>query len=328
MAPHPGRRRVRPLLATLGVLGILATTVLPAAAEETAFSFAGAGMTNPVGMTTDPGHQRYWAIRSTSGRLSVQAFDAEGAKQGAATSRDSATSVQGLAFVDGQLFIGDVGGNRSQVTVYQMDTPVPGTEILRALAMPLGYPDGAHDAAAIMVNASQKVFVVTRGRGAAIYAAPDNPSITYPNGKAAAVNKLAKVADAPAADVTDATFLIDGRIALRSASAGVIVLDPTSYAQLGTQEIAATQKGQALTQSLAPNALLAASGSDGSVVSVPIPGPAPAKPVATSTKKPDAPPPTDEPNTDKTFAQTGTTIALVAAMGVALLAAAVVLLKR
>lgn len=327
MDAHRAGSRLARLAAAALIAGSVAVAVPDARAEETAFTFEDAAITRPVGLATDHVNRRYWAIQGTSGTLSVVAFDGEGFEVGATSSRDRVTNVQALAFSSQQLFIGDVGGSRERVTILQMDRPLPGTEINRSIAIALAYPDGRHDSAAIMANARGKLFVVTRGADAGIYAAPDDPAVLLPwITTPAPLNRLTRVAEAPD-DVTDATFLVDGRIALRSAS-GVTVLDSTTYQALGTQPIEATQRGGALTQSLDQGLLLAGAGADGSVVSLAVPGSAPAQPTAASTRRPAEPAQVTQPEENRSFEQTGTMVALVAAIGAAFLAAGVVLVKR
>lgn len=323
------QRRARPVALAALAAAVTLWAAPAAVAEERAFVLAGGVVTHPAGMATDHLNQRYWALQSSSGTLSVQAFDATGARLGAVSSRDRITNVQALAFSSQQLFIGDIGGSREKVTILQMDRPLPGTEINKSMQISLAYPDGAHDAAAIMADASARLYVVTKGPKAGIYAAPAVVSVLPAWATTPAVaNKMTRVADAPA-DVTDATMLVDGRIALRSTAGGVTVLDAATYQTLGTQPIAAVQKGGSLTQSLDKATLLGAAGTEGSVVAVGIPGPAPAQPTATSTKKPtESQPQVTQPEENKSYEQTGTMVALVAAVGAALLASAVVLLKR
>lgn len=328
MESRRGRPSARIAVAAIVAGVALAGPAPQAHAEDTAFTFAGAAITSPVGMATDHVNRRYWAIQASSGTLAVQAFDERGAKLGTTSSRDRVTNVQALSFSAQKLFIGDVGGSRERVTILEMDRPLPGTEINRSIAIGLGYPDGAHDSAAILADVNEKLFVVTRGAGAGLYAAPDDPQVLLPwvTGPAP-VNKLVRVADAPA-DVTDATFLVDGRIALRSASEGVVVLDGTTYQRLGTQPVTVAQKGGGLTQSLDQGVLLAGAGADGSVVKVAIPGVPPTQPTAAPTRRPAEQAQVTQPEENRSYEQTGTMVALVAAVGAALLAAAVVLVKR
>lgn len=324
-------RRAFAPLAAAGLVGLVAFAGAPAvrAADEVAFTVGNPTLAAPLGMATDHVNKRYWTIQNSSGTLAVQALDAEGVRLGSASSRDRITNVQALAATNQLLFIGDVGGSRERVAIFRMDRPLPGTEINRSATIALAYPDGAHDAAAIMVNASERLFVVTRGKNAGIYAAPEEPQVLLPwITTPAPVNRLTRVADAPA-DVSDATILVDGRIALRTVAGGVQLLDGATYAELGSQPIEAPQRGGSITQSLDQQVLLAGAGTDGSVVKVAVPGPPPAKPTAVSTKRPaDKPTEATAPEENRAFEQTGTMVALVAAAAVSLLAAGIVLVKR
>ncbi len=77
------------------------------------------------------------------------------------------------------------------------------------------YPDGPHDAEALLVHPrSGRFLVVTKDvAGAGVYRAPRDP-VTEDQG----INELERVADAPAF-VTDGAYLPDGRLVLRTYSA-------------------------------------------------------------------------------------------------------------
>ncbi len=64
------------------------------------------------------------------------------------------------------LYIGDIGDNdasRPQVTIYRIPQPEPSTSSARAEAFHAKYPDGAHDAEALLVGPDGSVFIVTKG---------------------------------------------------------------------------------------------------------------------------------------------------------------------
>lgn len=306
------------LLVMLVVLGALLTGAPPARAAET---FTLAGRSGPVGMATDHAHGRYWVLERGSGRLQLTALDASGVVQGQMSSRDTLTNAQALAFTDdGVAWVGDVGGRRTTTTVYQVIQPWPGTEILHAVAYRLTYPDGAHDAAAIVVDDHARIHVITRGDAPGVYRAPEAPSPTEANG-------LERIADAPA-DVTDAVALVDGRWALRTATS-VTVLDPTTFAVLGTADIGVVERGQALAQGLTATDLLTAAGPNGEVTSMTIPGPAPTvAPTPRPTKAAAVSEAAGDANPTRTFQQTGTTVALLAAIVLACGLAVIVLIRR
>ena len=301
------------LLLVLVVAGALLSAP-PVRADE-AFKLASS---TPVGMATDAARGRYWVLDKTSGKLTLTAVKPDGTVEGTMSSRDTLSNAQGLAFESGEAYIGDIGGKRAQVTIYQVTEPWPGTEILKAIAYPLSYPDGSHDAAAILVDADHRLSVITKGPHAGVYQAPVNPNNQG--------NQLARVADAPDG-VTDAATLLDGRIVLRTATE-LITWDATR-AEVGRAAIAGQEKGQALTQAIDPNQVLAAAGAGGQVEELAVPGPAP----VTTTPRPSRVPnaqtqATADPAENRTFAQTGTTASVAIAAALAAIAGLVVVLRR
>ncbi|HHU37830.1 MAG TPA: hypothetical protein GXZ45_00845 [Propionibacterium sp.] len=306
------------LLVLLVAIGALLSGAPPARAAE---PFTLEGRDAPVGLATDHERDRYWLLDRASGRLQLTAVGADGVVQGRMTSRDTLSNARALAFWDGEAWVGDIGGSRESVVVLNVIEPWPGTEILNALPHELTYPDGAHDAAALLVDGDHRVHVVTTGEGAGIYRAPTDPSTEGPSA-------LERIADAPA-DVTDATVLLDGRWVLRTPTR-VLTLDPGTHATLGEAEVTVEERGQVVTQALDTREVLTALGPAGEVTALAIPGPVP-----TTTPKPR---PTrtavvpvaadDEPDPTRRFEQTGTTMALTAALGLAGLAALVVLFRR
>lgn len=301
------------LLVLLVVFGALFTAP-PARADE---AFRLSARSAPLGLATDQARGRYWMLERSSGTLTLTALASNGTVEGQMTSRDSLTNAQALAFVGGQAYIGDVGGRRASVTIYQVTEPWPRTEILKAIPYALTYPDGPHEAAAILVDANHRLHVVTAGTRPGIYQAQENPPRD-------AASPLTRIADAPAG-VTDATVLLDGRIVLRT-STKVSVLDGATRAPLGEVAVPVTERGQALTQGLGAGQVITAAGPAGEVSVLSIPGAAPTAATVQPTRR--APVTEAEPEATRTFEQTGTTVALVAALILAFLAAAVVMLRR
>ena len=132
--------------------------------------------------------------------------------------------VEAVALHDGRLYIADIGDNlaeREFVTVYYFDDAEADDQTVNYHAWDFTYPDGPHDAETLLVDASGRLFIVTKDAEGAVYAAPRKP-------KRAGVNELTKVGDAPAA-VTDGTFLPGGeRIALLTYGS-IEVIDAESY---------------------------------------------------------------------------------------------------
>ncbi|MFT3876889.1 MAG: hypothetical protein QM708_10780 [Propioniciclava sp.] len=301
------------LLVLLVVAGAL-FNVLPARAADT---FQLPARLVPAGMATDHARERYWVLGSTPGRLRLTAVKA-GVVEGEFVSQDSLGSPQALAYLDGHAYIGDIGGHRATVTVYDVTEPWPGTDILRAVAYPLSYPDGTHDAAALFVDGRRRIHLVTNGPGAGVYRAPAQLANGEPG-------MLERVADAPDG-VTDAAALRDGRVVLRT-QASVITVDPANFAVLGEAPAEPTQQGFALTEALTAGEVLLAAAADGTVSAVAVPGaaPAPSQPRPTPTP---ASPPGGTPPGVRPLEQTGTVLSLVAALVVAVLAGITVLARR
>lgn len=304
------------LLILLVVLGALLNAP-PARAEE---AFRLQGTSAPLGLATDHARGRYWLLDKQSGRLTLTALGRDGAVQGQMNSRDSLINAQALAFDAGEAYVGDIGGRREQVTIYQVTEPWPGTEILKAIPYVLTYPDGPHDASAILVDSNHRLHVVTKGSNAGIYRAGENPSDTEPN-------PLTRVASAPEG-ITDGVVLLDGRLVLRTASR-VFTLDPDTYATVGEVEVGVEQTGQAIAQGLGANEVITASGPEGQVTEVTVPGPAPSTSATPrATRAPNVQSQASDPQATRTFEQTGTTLAIVAALVLSALAASIVMVRR
>lgn len=315
----PRVRRLAVAGAALAVLGLTAPAT-PAWSAEPAVTLPGARA--PLGMAVDHARNRYWLLTARSGVLTLHAYTGDGQDEGSMTSRDRLTDAQGLAFVDGVAYVGDIGGRRSEVRVYGVTEPWPGTEINLAPALTLTYPDGAHDAAALFVDANHRVGVVTRGDAPGIYLAPQGSGL----GQSAA---LERVADAPA-DITDATVLVDGRVVLRTGSL-LIAMNPAGWGTLGQAEVGVEETGHALAEAITPGRIMTGLSAENALSVSDVPGPAPADATAEPTREPAGPATSPEPSEQeatRSFPQTGTTAAIVAALVASALAAVVVLLRR
>ena len=306
------------LLLLLVVIGALLSGAPPARAEE---AFRLEVRTPPAGMTTDHERSRYWVLDRPSGRLALTALAADGTVQGHMTSRDTLVEAGGIAYDAGELYIGDVGGSRPEVTILQVMEPWPGTDILKAVPFVMTYPDGEHQGSAILLDRAGRLHVVTAGESPGIYAAPVAPSSEAPNA-------LTRIADAPAG-VTDGAVLSDGRWVLRTETT-VLILDPDTRAVVGQQEIGVQERGQVVAQGLGKDVVLTAVGPEGLVSSTAIPGLRPTATPAPARTRAAAPRPvTSEGETEaRTIEQTGTTMALGAAAALAALAGLVVLVRR
>lgn len=152
-----------------------------------------------------------WTHNDSGGYPRVYAFDSFGTRQATislkgASARDWEDISSGPG---GRLWVGDIGDNgrsRSYITLYRFPEPETLTDgAVTATRFDLRYPDGAHNAEALMVNpVTGRVYVVTKSpSGGGVYLAPENMSST-------SVNRLTRVASAPI-KVTAASFSPDGK---------------------------------------------------------------------------------------------------------------------
>lgn len=131
-----------------------------------------------------------------------------------------------IAVADGRVYVGDIGGaktGRSTIDVLVFAEP---DELVDSSPdwsrIELTYPDGAHNAEALLVHrGTDRIYVVTKSpQGAGIYAAPEDPGTGD--------NDLTRVADAPPV-VTGGDFAASGDMfALRNEKRAFL------FARLGT----------------------------------------------------------------------------------------------
>jgi hypothetical protein len=140
-----------------------------------------------------------------SGRIFT--VDASGATVGVTSWPTTPTDVEALAPADGRyVWVGDIGDNtasRASVTVLRVPFG-PGDRTVTPPAYALVYPDGPHDAEALLAAPDGRLLVVSKNLfGGAVYAAPRHLSASGPN-------ELTKVTRTMGF-VTDGAFFPDGR---------------------------------------------------------------------------------------------------------------------
>ena len=156
-----------------------------------------------------------------SGPPMLIAFDASGAVKGRVTVAgarlDDWEDVSAGPCAQGScLYIADIGDNnraRQRITVYRVPEPQPGDAMTApAEALDAVYPDGPHDAEALIVTSADDLFIVTKaaGRETALYRFPK----PVRPGTAA---RLEKVTALPLGRVTGGAASPDGAwVALRT----------------------------------------------------------------------------------------------------------------
>ena len=118
----------------------------------------------------------------------------------------------------GCLYIGDMGDNaerRETVAIYRLPEPAPSEEAMRRTrALGLRYPDGAHDAEALIVTPDTAAWIITKGRTGGVRVYRLDPEAWRQEGTATAA--LVQTLPIPPTDgvrelVTDAAMSPDGR---------------------------------------------------------------------------------------------------------------------
>jgi hypothetical protein len=325
MALMRAASRLGLLLLPVVFLAIVFLAIVPtvAGAEDTvAFTIKDARITESSGLAADPSGNIYWTVNDSGDRGVAYGIGLDGKVQGSLNFRAQPLDVEAVAVHEDRLYVADIGDNnarRSFVRVYFFKNPRANGLTVAYHAYDFRYPDGPQNAETLLVNDSGRLFIVTKGRKAAIYEAPAKPDRQ-------GVNDLEQVGSAPS-NVTDGTFLPGGdRIALLTYSS-VEVIDASSYEVMASAPIPAQPQAESLTLSLDERSLLVGSeGKKSKVYSMPVPS------EATPTPTPSTDPgiETDVPDDEATFGQgqQGTLLAIGLAAFVALVAGLVVALVR
>ena len=320
-------RRLRRALRRVGLLLVAAVLcmIVPglAAAEDTvAFTIKDARITESSGLAVDSARNIYWTVNDSGDRGVAYGIGLDGEVQGSLNFRAQPVDVEAVAVHKDRLYVGDIGdnnGRRSFVRVFYFNNPRANGLTVTYHAYDFRYPDGPHDAEALLVNDSGRLFIVTKGKDGAIYAAPRKPDRQ-------GVNELKKVGAAPS-EVTDGTFLPGGdKVALLTYSS-VSVIDASTYEVLASSPIPPQPQAESLTLSLDEQSLLVGSeGKKSKVYAIPVPSAE--TPTPTPSEEPQSETDVPDDRSDAIQNQKGTLLALGIAAFVALVAGTVVALIR
>lgn len=165
------------------------------------------------------------------------------------------------------LYLGDIGdnlGQRTDVSVFRFAEPSQLVDQTAAAQWyRFTYPDGPHDAEALLVSPTGRIFIATKGLAdAALYRAPSRP-VTRDQG----MNRLTRVASVPSV-VTDGAFLPDGRFVLRTYTA-VYVYDRPGH-QVAAAELPPQPQGESVAAD-GDRLLVGSEGVHARVLAVPVP---------------------------------------------------------
>jgi hypothetical protein len=320
MALMRGVRRLG-LLLLAGAFLVIVPTV--AAAEDTiAFTIDDTRISESSGLAVDPAGNLYWTVNDSGDRGVAYGIGLDGTVQGTLNFRAQPEDVEAVAMHEDRLYIADIGDNSRQrefIRIYRFTNPRANGLTVTYQAYDFRYPDGQHNAETLLVDDSGRLFIVTKGRNAAIYQAPAKPNRED-------VNELEEVGSAPS-NVTDGTFLPGGdRIALLTYNS-VEVIDATSYEVMASTPIPDQPQAESLTISLDQESLLVGSeGKKSKVYAIPVPS------EATPTPTPSTDPATEadvpEEQASSWQSRRGTLLAIGLAGFVALVAGTVVAVVR
>jgi hypothetical protein len=317
------------LLASFQLIG-----VVPAGADDGVLELEGTPAL--TGLAGDAERSVFWMVSNPTDNQ-VTAVGETGATVSTVTwPAPKVADVQALAWRDGVLYVGDIGdpqATRDSIQVLRIAEPRGGSRNPQVFT--LTYPDGAHDAAALMVSPKGNLYIVTRGQNPGVYRPAQKPT-------AGSTVAMQRVGEAPA-DVSDGTFTADGQqLALRS-PLGVTLVNAYTFATVARGPIDGWPAGESITTGIAGAPLMVGvTGSPSTVVPMSLPTgistatpPAPtpsssvsATPSASSSQaaQPSAQP-TKAPNIWQSQTS-GTVLAIGIALVVAILAGAVTLIGR
>jgi hypothetical protein len=259
------------------LLAVVFLAIVPTAAgakDTVAFTIKDSRITESSGLAVDYARYLYWTVNDSDDRGVVYGIGLDGTVRGTLNFRAQPRDVEAVAMCKNRLYVADIGDNNARrrfVRVYIFTSPRPDGLTVTYHAYDFRYPDGPHDAETLLIDDCCRLFIVTKGREAAIYEAPANP-------ERQGVNELEQVGLAPS-NVTDGTFLPGGdRIALLTYSS-VEVIDATSYEFMASVPIPSQPRAESLTLNMDQSSLLVGSeGKKSKVYSVRVPGePRPSK---------------------------------------------------
>lgn len=310
----------------LTALATLLLALWPTTAwAEVEFTIADAAIDAPAGLAVDSERGVTWVTNETQAK--VFALDSSGETLGEVTYTGSPQSVQALSLTSRGLFVGDIGGSRSTVTIYLLESLEYGGTA--ATAFNLTYPDGAHDAKAMAVSSRGNVYVITSGSDAGIYRVVD------PIGTGA--TELTKIVAAPD-DVVDCVFSQDGNELLLRTTESVIVRDAFDWRDVASAYTIPQENPDSIALAATGNQILLGSSEAGSsVYSQAVPttfdttrpeAPASSSPAPSESASPSASPSAEGDDATTPVSFQGTITALLIALGVSIVAGLVVAIKR
>lgn len=271
------RTLVGSLLVVLGATVLTVASPVSARAEDQPTTVQGAMAFTGAAADVDRGV--IWGLTSAT-VPEVLAINAQGKVAHKVTMSVTVTGLEALAYRGGRLYVGDIGSasGRSTIKIHRLADLSDGAH--DPVSYTLAYPDGEHDAGAMLLSPKGNFYIVTKGSDPGIYRAAQ-PS-------AGNTTTMTRVADAPGG-VTDGTFTADGSTMALRLGSQVTLVDAYSFEQVASGTIPGQVSGDALTTELNGPGLLAANGSTTKATITPMSLPVgftTASPTPTPTSKP------------------------------------------
>lgn len=150
------------------------------------------------------------------------------------------------AGVRGTLWVGDIGDNgdtqRSTITLYEVPYPGLGDESARLEGVDLRYPDGAHDAEALLLDRTSGTrWIVTKQDGR-VYRVPAAAGTS-------GTTELVRVTGVSRpTTITDGVVLAGGRGVVLRGYGSATVYDLPGWDRVGAFDLPAQPQGEAITQ--------------------------------------------------------------------------------
>ncbi len=223
---------LRRLAAVMAASLVMSWGAMPALAADITIPDPGGAV---VGLAYDTASGNLYAVSDVDGGTILVTND-QGERVGTVSYAGAPEGAHALALHEGMLYVGDIAGERSQVTVFRMS---PETGDTSYQAYDFEYPDGAHDAKAMLVSGKGRIYIVTDGENPGFYRAELDPSRS-------SINALTRAADAPAG-VTDAVFLSDGATIVLRTAEGIQVVDAYTWETLATTTYVGAPTDESLT---------------------------------------------------------------------------------
>lgn len=250
---------------TWAMVCVFVTWLVPSvhAAPGDTITMADASIATSRGIAADRASQVYW-LAPAADQPQVTAIGADGQIAGQVGFDATPSEIEALSYANDHLYVGDIGDaaqSRSSIMVYRIEFLQYGVSVSYSM-WTLSYPDGPHQAKAMLVSPRGNIYIVTYGAPGGIY-------LAEVAGQFASSVELVRVADAPNW-VTDAVFTDEGNAAMRSYT-GVTMVNMHDFTFTAQGRAPAQAAGEGLSLALSGGGLMTSSVGSGELTEMAIP---------------------------------------------------------